>query len=495
MKAQVLLGRGGLAAGLTSLSLLLLPVAAHAQGAPPPTSPAPAAPTAPAAEPAPSPSIPNAGTDVTPATPPPPDTAAAAPATDPTAAAAAPTDDKAAGAADAEAAALEAQLAAEQTEGADGFKLDIYGFADFTYGIEVEDFIFAPPFNSFAVGNLNVYLASSLGDSWQSLAEVRFSYLPHGATPTTGDTARIDTSTPDYTKLGRPTRWGGVMIERAYLEYLAHPLVNIRAGHWLTPYGIWNVDHGSPVIVGVRRPFIVGEALLPESQTGIEVYGTHHFDPIRLGYHLTLSNGRGPIDTYQDLNNNKAVGWRLFANADTKAGNITLGYSGYAGRYTDRTTQFGFDSEGMVEFTYPVTSDYKELSMGLDLKYEFEGLLVQGEGIFNDVVYDELRPEDTFVPTGPAGWVPDYRRIGVYGLAGYRFPFLGIMPFAGAEFYDSGRGQLRSSGAFWGGLNVRPTPRVVLKAQYTRSWYPDPPPEIPEGAGVSAVDLQAAWSF
>jgi hypothetical protein len=309
--------------------------------------------------------------------------------------------------------------------------------------------------------------------------------------------SRTNTTAADYTDLGRSVQWGGIIIERAYLEYLAHPLANIRVGHFLTPYGIWNVDHGSPVIIGVRRPFIIGEALLPMSQTGVEIYGSHHFDPVEVGYHLTLSNGRGPIDTYQDLNHNKAIGGRLFARADTAtAGTLTLGTSAYRGRYTDRTQQFVVDAKGQFQQTSTITLDYNELSLAADLKWELAGMLVQSEAIVNDVVYDRQRPTD-LVFSGPPGFQPDYRRIGVYGLAGYRFAFLGTMPFAGAEYYDSSKSGFHNgkSAAFWGGLNVRPTARVVLKAQYTYSWFPGTPKGVADGSHFSAIDLQAAWSF
>lgn len=399
--------------------------------------------------------------------------------------------------AEAQAAEIESQLAPTGDMENDDYKLDIYGFADFTYGYAVKKFAFDDPYDSFAVGRFNVYFASQLGDNWNSLAEVRFTYLPHGAyrTDATGQTTRDDTTTTDYTDLNRPLQWGGVIIERAWLEYNAHPLLNIRGGHWLTPYGIWNVDHGSPVIIGVRRPFIVGEALLPESQTGLEVHGTHNVEPFKLGYHLTLSNGRGPVDTYSDMNDNKALGGRLYARADTSAGAFQLGFSGYRGQYTDRTQQYTISANGDVSTIYPRVTEYMESSLAADVKWEWSGFLLQSEAIMNDIVYDDLRPADPFPPPGaPPGFVADTRRIGIYGLTGYRFDFLGIMPFGGLEYYDNGAVLLAKSAAFWGGLNVRPTPRVVLKAQYTYSWFVAAG-EQPDDLHFNSVDLQAAWSF
>jgi hypothetical protein len=210
-----------------------------------------------------------------------------------------------------------------------------------------------------------------------------------------------------------------------------------------------------------------------------------------------LSNGRGPIDTYQDLDENKAIGGRLFAHADTPAGGFTLGASGYSGRYTDKTQRFALDANGRVSVDYPITAEYRELSLATDLKWELEGFLLQGEAIMNDVVYGDLRPTDAFAVGGPPGFVPDYRRVGVYGITGYRFAFGGIMPFAGGEYYDTGRTDTFSqAAAFWGGINSRPTPRVVLKAQYTYSWLPGADPNLlPENAHYNAVDFQAAWSF
>jgi hypothetical protein len=441
-----------------------------------------------------------------PATEPPPATSAApsappAPEPPPTATAAsveaAPTDGAASlsavdAATEAEALAIEAELAeGNKTGGADdGYKLDIYGFADVTYTQTVKK-TFSAPYNSFALGRLNLYIASELGDNWRTLAEVRFTYLPHGATAftETGST-RTDTTVGDYTDIYRPIRWGGVVLERAWIEYSADPLLNIRAGHWLTPYGIWNVDHGSPVIIGVRRPYIVGEGLFPTSQTGLEFHGSHHVGSTRLGYHLTVSNGRGPLDTYQDLDYNKALGGRLYGAHEASWGNLTLGASIFRGRYTDLTEAFVVAADGSLGVERPITSEYKELSLAADLKFESKGFLLQSEGVVNDVAYkDANRPVALAFDGGPPGFAADVRRYGGYAFAGYRFDFLGTMPNAGFEFFKAPGAGLPDSQAVWAGLNLRPSPRVVLKAQYTYAWEPDAYPLY------NSLSLQAAWSF
>jgi hypothetical protein len=469
-----------------------------------PVSPAPATGNqAPAAAPAPVTPAPVTPAPVTPApvTPAPVTPAPVTPAPV-TPAPAAPAPPSAAAPADAAFAsvpegdtAVNEQLVAEAAGKASGeeYKLDIYGFADFTYShLLNKKFYFAAPYNSFAVGNLNLYVASDLGSKFHSLAEVRFTYLPNGNSSfsPTGTAARTDTTASDYADIGRPVRWGGIVIERAWLEYAAHPLLNIRAGHWLTPYGIWNVDHGSPVVIGVQRPYIVGDQLLPQSQTGLELYGKHDFSAFELGYHLTLSNGRGPIDTYQDLNNNKAIGGRLFMHADTPAGSVTLGASAYTGRYTDRTQALVVNPDNTAAFSYPITADYHEVSYAADLKWEFSGFLLQSEFILNQIRYNDPRPA-LLGPT-PA-FAPDTQRWGVYGLAGYRFDFLGTMPYAELEYYDSGPSLLGKTADVIGGLNVRPTGRVVLKAQYIYAWFPGS--LLPPDSHYNVLNFQAAWSF
>ena len=400
------------------------------------------------------------------------------------------------------AAKVAAEMAAIQSLSASGasasdqgdyHRLDLYGFADFTYMRSLGDSTtLSPSTSTFAVGNLNLYMASELGDEWRSLIEVRFMYLPNGGQPSpsllgpTTDTTVFDNS--DY---GRPVQWGGIHIERAWLERTFHKFLTVRVGHWLTPYGIWNVDHGSPVVIGIGRPFIVGEALFPASQTGIEVYGTADIDRLQLGYHLTLSNGRGPSSTTTDLDSNKALGARLFLRHESAFGSLSVGTAFYRGRYTSKYLDLGTDATGTPAIASVIDSEYDELSLSADLKWQWGGLLVQGEVIENEVAYTPAGRTVSAL-TGAPAFNSDYRRWGAYGLAGYRFAFLGVMPYAGAGYYKEGSPSwIPKLWDFWLGLNVRPTPRVVLKLQYTHvHFYLDQPTH-----DAKMMMAQTAWSF
>lgn len=384
------------------------------------------------------------------------------------------------------------ELSSEET------KINVYGFADFTFSSLLSDkktsgtSTGVGPNPTFYVGNLNVYLDSNLGNKFRSLIELRFTYLPDGALMTdnaTFQTTRLSAAYPDYTDYSRTKKVGGVMIERAWLEYAAHPLFNIRVGQWLTPYGIWNVDHGSPVILGVTRPYIVGAEWLPQRQTGIETYGTYGFENTQVGYHLTLSNGRGPVDSYMDLDKNKAIGWRLWARQDTSFGTIALGTSGYRGKYTD-AGQVAAMENGSYVTNFPVTSSYDELGLAADLKYTWGGFLFQSEYIMREMRYD-----DAVRPAGmtPGSWTQDNRTWGMYFQTGYRLPWYGIMPWFGYEYDRLGKsGYLYEACDIVGGLNIRPKDNVVFKLVGLHVWMP----YLKEKSmDFDQLMAQVAWSF
>jgi hypothetical protein len=495
MARRAMTGTSLLRSALASTATLLaLSGTARAQEPAPPPAPDPAEPTPPAPAPAaPEPALPPPAASEQPAVPePPPPPAELAPPPASTNA------DASAAAlhAEAEAAALEAELSAAADSSLPSTPaLDLYGFTDFTFTTEIgEHSAIGPPHPTFAVGNLNLYLSSQLSESWRSLIEVRFLYLPHGAVPSAQrfdpSVQRIDTSVTDPADVLRPVRWGGIEIERVWLEYNVSSVLTLRGGQWLTPYGIWNVDHGSPTFIPTIRPYVVGEALFPERQTGLEAYGSAYVDATQVGYHVTLSNGRGPIDAYQDLDDNKGFGGRLFVRNESLLGVLTLGVSGYYGSYTDRpATLTRFDPvEGLVPSDV-ITLRYDELALAADLKWEWRDWLLQGELISSDVVYDDaVRPADPGLGGGPPGFAADNRRSGAYVLLGYRTPWLQTMPYVLFSTYAND--QYSRVNAWIGGLNLRPISQVVLKLEYTNVFFPTD--VLP---GYQQLTTQVAWSF
>lgn len=429
------------------------PKAAPAPATPSPEAPAPAA--------APAPATPNPSTT---------EAASSAPSADAAAASTAP----ALPPIDASFYGANAGDAGEASAATTYPKLELSGFTDFSFIANVSnrhdpEATLAYQYPSFSIGNLNLYLNAALADSWHLLAEVRFLYLPSGGTnfpQAAGDSvAPFDAGALDYADDNRPLQWGGIQIQRVQIDFTPHPLLNFRFGQWLTPVGIWNVDHGSPTVIGVFRPYIIGEGLFPERQTGIQISGEWAGETNQIGYFATLSNGRGPSDAYADLDGNKGVGARAYWT-NTSYGTLTLGASAYKGTYSSRTKEYGVSTPTnqapSLVGVNPLTEQYREQSIAADLRWSYKDLLVQGEVMQHEVAYT-----DGYRPVLNGNVRADYRERGWYALAGYRLPWFGVMPFATFESYNfASQPLVPPATAESVGLNIRPEPTVVLKLQY-----------------------------
>ncbi len=387
----------------------------------------------------------------------------------------------------------------------EGPKLEIYGFADFSYlqllvPDDSEWLAAYQQHSSFYVGHMNLYLSAQLDQRWRTLMEVRFSYLPNGAEKVddAGVFQRTDTTFLDYAEFEKPNRWGSVIIERAWIEYSPFDLLTIRAGQWLTPYGFWNEDHGSPTITSVHRPFVIGNQLFPERQTGLEAHGKLYIDDTALGYHLTLSNGRGPIDAYRDLDDNKAVGGSVYLQTPL-VGQLDIGVAAYKGRYTDSHKVVSIDNSGAaptIQTNIVRDVAYDELSLAGELRFQLGDLLLQSEITMNEAAYDD-DARAVYQGIDPTFYaIPDYRRWGTYGLVAYRTPWFGLMPYVLGEYYNFAEDPtLQPMTALTAGLNVRPTANVVLKAEFSTVDF--------EGAGAAGIgdepirvfSSQVAWAF
>jgi hypothetical protein len=353
--------------------------------------------------------------------------------------------------------------------------VSLSGFMDFNYGhtfnpsklLESSD-----RNDSFYVGRANVYIHGNITEQLRSLIEIRFSYLPNGVPDGKGNYQR--TATVDYADYNRPLNLGGIEIERAHGEYEFDQLFTMRVGQYLTPYGIWNVDHGTPSVIPVAVPYVIGQGLFPERQTGFQAFGRYDLsDELQVEYHATLSNGRGPFDSHRDLDKNKAVGGRLKLAYQSKWGDLSLGASGYYGKNTDAL------AKDLNTGKTTIVKQAKELSLAGDFRWTFKGIQLQSEVVHKQAAYTEK---------GRRLKVPDRGSYGAYGLAGYRIPVLELMPFVK---YERQSDEFLNLSSWCAGLNYRPLPELVLKATVT--WLHHIFEELTGNA--TQLDTQIAWAF
>ncbi len=393
-------------------------------------------------------------------------------------------------------------------------RLDLYGFADLTYwhplmGKDSPWAFYFPSKSTFWVGNINLYVASQMSKVLRSLIEVRFTYLPQGKNRSGLEPQGqpyVDSSAQDYADAERPLKLGAIEIERVQLEYAPVGWLSIVAGQWLTPYGIWNVDHGSPTTIMAQKPYIVGEQYIPERQTGLLLGGAVRAGVHRFGYNLGLSNGRGPLDSYYDMDNNKAVTARLSWQSTSLLGDLTLGSSGYLGRYTDSQRQLLVTpaKAGSLELTTKdeISTQFDEYSLAADAKLVNGGLQIFSEVVMNTRKYTRQgRPSlqggllDLIAPQTEPRLQPDVRRWGGYLTAGYRLQWLGVMPFVHLEYVRLNNPDMPVSASAAAGFNIRPHESTTLKLHYGVAWFPDADSRGPGRGNIEVLEAQVAWAF
>ncbi|MBN2804053.1 MAG: hypothetical protein JXR91_13245, partial [Deltaproteobacteria bacterium] len=275
-------------------------------------------------------------------------------------------------------------------------------------------------------------------------------------------------------------------------------LFNIRVGHYLTPYGIYNEDHGSPVQIDSSVPFIITNNYLPNSQTGIMLFGSAYpADVLGVEYAVTLSNGRGPVSELHDLDENKAVGARLKLKLQFGDFKITAGGYGYYGKYTNKeytmdvyldpsANGFDPDIDRPVRASSSVESKYREKIITADLKVEFKGIQLLGEYVGRRVEYitpPGLEYEDT-LNLGAGITIPavqsNYVAQGAYAMLAYTLPlkkFLKqtqITPYFGLDYHSPhDMYKINNSRMMRFGLNVKPLPFVTLKSSVSAIKFKD----------------------
>lgn len=319
---------------------------------------------------------------------------------------------------------------------------------------------------SFAVGNINLYFDFQPTEHWSSMLELRFTNQPDGDVSfnqlTPVSTSYVDSGAPipwSFTKLG------GVVLERAYIQYRHNDLLQLRLGQFLTPFGIWNVDHGAPTLIAMALPVFMVQLLFPRTLIGIEALGNTQVGNWDLGYVAHVSNGR---TLYQhDPTNDKAFGGRIYGRT-SRPYRIQLGASAYWGRYSEVTTTLKFVPQ--VSFSSMEVTAFDELDLGLDLSLDAGPLRFRTELSRGQYVYETgKRPPD--VLGAPGAKTADSVQLDWYGLLAYRLPVWGLEPYLYFEYYKWPSGAGDGYVAPSAGLNIYVTPSAQLRFQYIEHYF------------------------
>jgi len=335
---------------------------------------------------------------------------------------------------------------------------------------------------SFTQTSLNFYAASQLSEQLSALFEFRFSFMPQGKEPFEGTFERVSTEF-QQPFLGSKFRYGSLTVDRAHMTYSFAGWLEVLAGRFLTPVGIWNVDHGSTVVIPMRQPQFMWNEMLPLAQTGLQLRGNGFLGrQLSLDYALTLSNGRGPADATFDVDENKGVGARLRLAYEKQPWSLSWGGTGYYGEISDYTKAVAISGD-QIAIQKTTSFDLFETCLATDVLFQGRGLRLQGEFIWRKESAVKPKPLgvveklDTLGvgPTTTAYFIPSQIGLSYYVLVAYEIPLellhgVRFMPYfqydyySGADLYD-----INVIHTLIGGLNVRLGAYAVLKVEYNRS--------------------------
>ncbi len=238
--------------------------------------------------------------------------------------------------------------------------MEIGGYADMGYMATDK----AGENNKFRVHSLNLQFKKQVSDTWSFFSEIEFEDAP---------IIEISEGKDD----------GKIAIESLVIQAAVNQQLIFRAGRYLTPAGIWNVDHYSPFVATMAVPEHI-KKIFPNVVDGLQVFGSQDVGNTLVSYAVYAGNG---IDEpgNSDSNENKAVGTRVKFTFHSLNG-LELGLSGFTGK--DKQT---------------ATQKYDRDSLGADVKFHLNKFKFQGE-------YARASIDDQISPSAI-----DFDRTGFYG--------------------------------------------------------------------------------
>ena len=294
---------------------------------------------------------------------------------------------------------------------------------------------------TFLQGDLHLYLDVAPSPSWRGLVEARIT-ASNGGNDLNSDTYRpISTAVLPVNRSG--VGIGGQVIgvilalERAYIEHTFRDEIGLRVGLWLTPWGIWNVDHGSPTLIPLIEPYFQSFQMFPTQQLGISAFGQVHLLPWTVEYSVGISNGRiaGPATLLRtswpsfDVTEDKMFSGRISARR-TGQDELQFGLSAYWGRSATQAKTVSIVDR--LSFEESVDLELEEWGVGGDFAYDRDHLRLRLEFTYTQYRYHGRRPRSFWYPLELAA---DSAQVGGYFLVSTPFRWLdvGLEPYLYTE--------------------------------------------------------------
>jgi hypothetical protein len=354
---------------------------------------------------------------------------------------------------------------------------------------------------SFAISNVNLYFHSRMTQSLSAMVELYFTFAPQGR-ESYMPYGRLDTTVTESSTL-RQHVLGGVAIERAQATWQRFDFLGVTVGRFITPYGVWNVEHGATVFLPLIPPYVMANHILPNAQTGLMIHG--RFFPhsgIYLDYAITAANNRSDVEASLDFSDNKALGLRLQLRYEHPKFGVSLGGYGYWGQVDIQQKEEQIDlSVPTIHISSKSRDKHTELTGALDLVVTGYGVRLQAEYARSLVTYDvhAQRIAPYFDVVFEGSYIPDHVRSDGYLMLAYELPLeklLGDMtltPFILLE-QSIAEDANKSSNAYdyRAGLNFKPSSYWVLKLEGSMMWAPD---SVYLKSKIYYVGAQAAVSF
>ncbi len=387
--------------------------------------------------------------------------------------------------------------------------LSFWGFSDLTFGgIHYDSntalYKVATPYNAtFYSAGINLYAKSEMTRTLSALVETMLTYAPTGATPNdnypdqvyvgtsqissySGQSPANSTVHGPYSQLAYQT--DGISIQRAYMEWKPADWFGVRAGLFLTPFGIWNEDHGSPVLIGVDYPQFMNFNLVPLQQLGLEAFGSVGIgDDVRVEYAVTFANSDGPSSEFKDLTDMKAFGGRLKLVYNHDDVYFRVGGYAYYSQYVDTTDTIVIHLTPKLTLASPaqdvttINESYNEVILTADLDFRYKKFRLLGEFANQSVIYNTPPTLGNIsqllknIPGNINAYDTSHYGYGGYVMAAYEVPFhsklidFSVTPYIGYDYVIPSTTVItEQTQQVRGGLNIKPSPFVTLKAEVSR---------------------------